>query len=210
MPTTFLHLFRRTAWTLLISFLALAFGQLSLDPAHAQRLPTVSEAQTRSPASRTTVAYVVTFYPLWFTFNQGRFGTPNRLAGPDRVSPLYQSVVAVNDDTLYASTFLDLTAQPVILTIPATTATYSVLTLDPYGDIFESGIQPQTPGTYALTGPEFNRDASRRGHLHRDASQLHDLDLPGRQVLLNWRGPNCTSRAVPQVTAHRNALRVSE
>jgi hypothetical protein len=43
----------------------------------------------------------------------------------------------------------------VILTIPATTATYSVLTLDPYGDIFESGIQPQTPGTYALTGPEF-------------------------------------------------------
>ena len=64
-------------------------------------------------------------------------------------------MVAINDDTLYASAFLDLTAQPVILTIPATTATYSVLTLDPYGDIFESGIQPQTPGTYALTGPGF-------------------------------------------------------
>jgi hypothetical protein len=99
------------------------------------------------------VAYGVHFYPLWFTYYQSQYASINRLVGPDRVSPLYHIVVAINDDTLYASTFLDLAAQPVILTIPATTATYSMLTLDPYGNIFESGILPQTPGTYALTGP---------------------------------------------------------
>jgi hypothetical protein len=64
-------------------------------------------------------------------------------------------MAALDDDTRYASTSLDRATQPVILTIPVTTATYSVLTLDPYGNIFESGIQPQAPGTYALTGPDF-------------------------------------------------------
>jgi hypothetical protein len=149
------YLFRMTAWTLLISFIALAFGQPSLDPAHAQKLPTVSQADSQGSAFATTVAYVVQFYPLWFTFNQSQGPNRNRLVGPDRISPLYQTVVAINDDTLYASTYLDLAAQPVILTIPETTATYSVLTLDPYGNIFETGIQPQTPGTYGLTGPDF-------------------------------------------------------
>jgi hypothetical protein len=90
---------------------------------------------------------------LWFTYYQSQYASINRLVGPDRISPLYQIIVAINDDTLYASTFVDLTAQPVILTIPVTNAAYSVLTLDSYGNMFESGIQPQTPGTYALTGP---------------------------------------------------------
>ncbi len=106
-------------------------------------------------AYSTTVAYVVQFYPLWFTYNQSRFATHNRLVGPDQVTPLYQIVVAINVDTLYASTFLELAAQPVVLTIPETTATYSMLTLDPYGDIFQTGIPSMTPGTYALTGPGF-------------------------------------------------------
>jgi hypothetical protein len=158
MPTVFLHKKRSSGHIqLLLSVLALCMALAMAVPGAATAADSHSstQAQMRSPASRTTAAYVVTFYPLWFTFNQGRFGTPNRLAGPDRISPLYQTVVAVNDDTLYASSFVDLTAQPVILTIPATTATYSMLTLDPYGNIFESGIQSQTPGTYALTGPEF-------------------------------------------------------
>jgi hypothetical protein len=64
-------------------------------------------------------------------------------------------VVAINVDTLYASSYLDLTAQPVILTIPPTTVRYSILMLDPYGDIFDAGIPPQTAGNFALTGPGF-------------------------------------------------------
>jgi hypothetical protein len=103
----------------------------------------------------TTVAYVVQFYPLWFTYYQSLVPTPNRLSGPNRISPIYHYVVAINVDTLYASSLLDLTAQPVILTIPPTTVRYSILMLDPYGDIFDAGIPPQTAGSFALTGPGF-------------------------------------------------------
>ena len=103
----------------------------------------------------TTLAYVVQFYPLWFTYYQSLLPSPNRLAGPNRISPIYHYVVAINVDTLYASSYLDLTAQPVILKIPSTTVRYSILMLDPYGDIFDAGIPPQTAGTFALTGPGF-------------------------------------------------------
>jgi hypothetical protein len=101
-------------------------------------------------AFETTVAYVVQFYPLWFTYNQA--AVFNRLVGPERVTPLYQSVVAINVDTIYASAYLNLTGEPLILTIPPATNTYSILALDPYGDVFDSGIPPQTPGIYALIG----------------------------------------------------------
>src|SRR5262249_33560804 len=104
----------------------------------------------------TTSNYIWHFYPLWFTYNQSKFATHNHLVGPDRISPIYQVVVAINDDTLYASTFLDLASQPVVLTVPATKTHYSILTLDPYGDIFNTGIVANTPGTYVLTGPGYN------------------------------------------------------
>gem|GEM_PF-805554 len=116
-----------------------------------------SSSSSSSPANQeifnTAEQYVEQFYPLWFTYYQSQYATQNRLAGPVRISPLYQIVVAINVDTLYASTFLNLEAQPVVLTIPSTITTYSILTLDPYGNIFQSGIQPQTPGTYAFTAP---------------------------------------------------------
>ncbi|HET9212603.1 MAG TPA: DUF1254 domain-containing protein [Thermoanaerobaculia bacterium] len=48
-----------------------------------------------------------------------------------------------------------LAAEAVVLTVPSTKTTYSILTLDPYCDIFDSGIPKQTPGTYALTGPGY-------------------------------------------------------
>jgi hypothetical protein len=118
-------------------------------------------SQAVSPLSpfNTTVAYVVQFYPLWFTYYQRQLAHPNHLAGPIRVSPIYHYAVAVNVDTLYASTYLDLAAEPVILTIPATTApltssSYSILMLDPYGDLLPTSASiPKMPGVYALVGP---------------------------------------------------------
>ena len=89
----------------------------------------------------TTVAYVVQFYPLWFTYYQSQLASHsgNQLVGPNRISPLYHVVVAINVDTIYASSYLNLTTQPVILTIPATptfpSMSYSILMLDPYGDL---------------------------------------------------------------------------
>jgi hypothetical protein len=116
-----------------------------------------SQIVSQLSAFDTTVAYVVQFYPLWFTYYQSQFATLNRnnLVTSNRISPLYHYVVAINVDTLYASSYLDLRTQPVVLTIPATTVMYSILMLDPYGDVFDAGIPPQTAGTFVLTGPEF-------------------------------------------------------
>jgi hypothetical protein len=122
----------------------------------AAAAPPTSASAAQKQAFAVTVAYVSQFYPLWFTYNQSRFASHNRMVGPSRVSPLYQIVVAINVDTLYASTFLEVAAQPLILTVPATDATYSVLLLDPYGDIFSTNISTTGAGVYALTGPGFS------------------------------------------------------
>jgi hypothetical protein len=138
------HLVRPFALSLLLLFSSLGVNAapLDLDP----------QAVCQDPY---TVAkeYVTEFYPLILSHTQSRIGTYNRLAGPDRISPLYHVVVAINDDTLYASSFVNLKEEPLILTIPSTPGTYSILTLDGYGNIFESGIQAGTSGIYALTGP---------------------------------------------------------
>jgi hypothetical protein len=59
------------------------------------------EAVSQLSPFDTTVAYVVQFYPLWFTYYQRLLGTlnTNHLVGPERVSPIYHFVVAVNVDT---------------------------------------------------------------------------------------------------------------
>jgi hypothetical protein len=117
-----------------------------------------SDIVSELSAFDTTVAYVVQFYPLWFTYYQSRLANRgrNQLAGPDRVSPIYHFVVAINVDTLYVSSYLDLTAEPVILTIPPAppfpSMSYSILMLDAYGDVLTASV-PKTPGSYALIGP---------------------------------------------------------
>jgi hypothetical protein len=122
--------------------------------ASARPVPRSSLAGSPGVAYTTALQYVVRFYPRWFTYEQAALsGGGNRLAGPRRMTPLFGYVVAPNDDTLYASAFMNLAEQPMILTIPNTTATYSLLTVDAYGDIFQTNIPAATAGTYALTAP---------------------------------------------------------
>src|ERR1700749_3206194 len=145
----------RKAALMLTAAVAIGAGMLAeIGPSGAATA--ISRSQTRQ--FKTTVSYVAEFYPLWLSYFQSLYASKNHLIGPDRVSSLYQIVVAINVDTLYASTFLDLTDEPVVLTIPSTGVRYSILTLDPYGDVFDSGIPAQTPGVYALTGPQFTGD----------------------------------------------------
>jgi hypothetical protein len=94
--------------------------------------------------------YLVTFYPRWFTYLQSSAGPCNNLLGPVRISPLYHAVVAINDDTFYASAFIGVKKEPAIVTIPATPDNYSVLQLTLYGNIF-AGIPSNKPGVYGLT-----------------------------------------------------------
>jgi hypothetical protein len=111
---------------------------------------------TSADPYQTAYTYLVTFYPRWFTWQQGSGGPCNTLLGPNRVSPLYHVVVAINDDTLYASTFLGLADEPVIVTIPPTPDIYSVLHLDQYGALVPNGMSgTNTAGVYGLVGPEW-------------------------------------------------------
>jgi hypothetical protein len=105
---------------------------------------------------RTAFDYLVTFYPRWFTWEQASGGPCNRLIGPNRISPLYQAVVAINVDTIYASTYIGAADEPVIVTIPNTEDSYSVLHLDQYGNLEKNGMSgTKGPGVYAIVGPNW-------------------------------------------------------
>jgi hypothetical protein len=150
--------------------------------------PTSTAAQPKGEVFETTVKYVEHFYPLWFTYYQTLVAHSNLPVGPDKISPIYHYVVAINDDTLYVSSYLDLSGEPVILTIPNSPAdlSYSVLMLDPYGDkISQSVITPPAPGTFALYGPGF------KGTLPTDVTPV---PLPLNHLALIFRVDKFTNR----------------
>ncbi len=109
-----------------------------------------SAAAAQSATFSTSFNYAIRFYPRFMTYFQQRFSGLNRLSGPATMGPEYGIVVAPNDDTVYGEFVLNLSSGPEIFTIPRTNVTYSLLTLDVFGDVFDSGIHKQTPGTYAL------------------------------------------------------------
>lgn len=105
-------------------------------------------------AYETALHYVVTFYPLWFTYQQWKISSVNRLVGPARMTPVYHAVVAPNDDTLYGNSVVDATKEPLIVTIPSTKDLFSVLSTDGFGNVIDTGIE--SAGTYGLTAPGWN------------------------------------------------------
>ena len=68
------------------------------------------------------------------------------------MGPEYKIVVAINDDTIYAEAFVDVSNGPVILTIPEYPNKYSVLQLDVYGSFStaRSSAPPSGGGVYAF------------------------------------------------------------
>ena len=108
---------------------------------------------------RTTLDYLIRFYPRYLTYwTQGmapknRFVTP--ISGQDGLLTSKARVInAFNVDTVYATAFtVDPSGEPQILTIPETAGTFSLLTLDVWGNVFESGVPTDQPGIYALVLP---------------------------------------------------------
>ena len=72
------------------------------------------------------------------------------------MSPAFKFVVASNYDTLYSSAFLDLTNEPVVVTVPPAQVGYSILVLDYYGNEIPISIPSQEQAAYAFTGPGFS------------------------------------------------------
>jgi hypothetical protein len=115
--------------------------------------------------------YTVRFYPRFFSWTQFQINSENslregagenianRLTGPLGMGPEYKVVVAINDDTIYAEAFLDVSGGPVILTIPEYPNKYSVLQLDVYGNIFSTALSsspPSTGGVYAFVASDYS------------------------------------------------------
>jgi hypothetical protein len=108
--------------------------------------------------------YTVRFYPRYFTWAQFNINSANserqspgenyenRLTGPLGMGPEYKVVVAINDDTIYAEAFLDVSNGPVILTIPAYANSYSILQLDVYGTIFSTELSANPPSGGGIYG----------------------------------------------------------
>ena len=156
---------------------------------------------------QTAYNYLVTFYPRWFTWEQASGGPCNLLVGPDRVSPIYQSVVAINVDTLYASTFIGTADEPVIITIPSSDDIYSVLHLDQYGALVPNGMSGiTTPGLYAIVGPNWN-GTPPPGITRAGALQLHRIAVPRRQILAPRPGHDERGGDVPPSRGGARALR---
>lgn len=115
---------------------------------------TASAAQPAASAAQTTYQYVIRFWPRWITYAQ-QLGWPllvgmNRLGGVPVMGPQFRVVNLINDDTIYSSAIIDLSHGPLVLTIPPTTVTYSVLPLSVFGVLVPASIPSQTPGHYAL------------------------------------------------------------
>jgi hypothetical protein len=115
--------------------------------------------------------YTVRFYPRYFTWVQFQINSENsqrqgagsqnanRLTGPLGMGPEYKVVVAINDDTIYAEAFLDVSIGPLILTIPEYANKYSVLQLDVYGTIFSTALSSAPPsggGVFAFVASGYS------------------------------------------------------
>ena len=120
---------------------------------------------------RVAYDYTVRFFPRFYTWTQFQINgenskrqgagqqNANRLTGPRGMGPEYKVVVAINDDTIYAEAFLDVSNGPVILTIPSYQNKYSVLQLDVYGNIFSTSLSSAAVSTVSSRS---RRSSSRK------------------------------------------------
>ena len=148
-------------------------GALAVTGALALGVPTASAAAVRAGGSQATAAqttaaqataaqtakqYVIRFWPRYISYTTqetvARIQGRNTLLGPEKITPQFHAVVAINNDTRYAFALVDLSTGPVVLTIPpAGGVVYSMLVTSMFGEVIPVSIKPQTPGTYALVPP---------------------------------------------------------
>ena len=150
--------------------LGLTFLQVSLNSAQAETALTEQEAQAIAAD-----AYVY-FYPL-VTMDVTRKQMTNKTPGPgvfggpmgtfDNIEAFppadFKGVVRPNFDTLYSSAYLDLTKEPMVVSVPDTGGRYYLLPmLDMWSDVFASPgwrTTGTTAANYLVAPPGWRRFA---------------------------------------------------
>ncbi len=181
---------------------AAQLGATSCNKINAPATPSAPPATASGGPRQIGQAYLRTFYPRWFTYYQAEISPCNKLLGPRRVTPTYRSVVAINVDTIYTSSTIDVSQEPVIVTVPAADTIFSVLQLDGYGTVL-SGIPSNTPGTYAITGPSWT------GTL---PAGVTEVKMPYDTTIIIFRADKYTVDGVDKrlaARAFRNSLRLA-
>jgi hypothetical protein len=177
--------------------------------AAGQRAASQSAGSAARPsASETTKDYVIRFWGRWITWTQQntiiRLHGRNTLIGPETIDPTFQAVNLINDDTIYAFGYVDVTQGPAVLTIPPTDVTYSVLVLDMFQSVVETDL-PSTPGTYLLV---------REGWQGTVPAGMTKVTIPRELPLTLWNIRSDKYSAtnqdmVAQATAFRASLRMT-
>src|SRR3954447_3545075 len=110
-------------------------------------------SQLSGSAAQITKDYVIRYWGRWITWTQQqtiiRIHGTNTLIGPEDINPQFRAVNLINDDTIYAFGYVDVTHGPVVVTIPPNNLSYSVLVLDMCQEVVNVNM-PKTPGAYLL------------------------------------------------------------
>jgi len=136
----------------------------SLAAAALVAVPTVVQAsapQTAAAAAdatyTTTLNYLTRFYPRYLTAWLGETAPQNTFLAPTSgldglLTSDARTINAFNVDTVYASVLnMNVSKGPEILTVPQSTSTASLLSLDVWGTVFDTGIKvDHQAGKYAL------------------------------------------------------------
>jgi hypothetical protein len=105
-------------------------------------------------------------------------------------TPRFTLVVSPNIDTLYASAFLDLTDEPLVLAVPDTKGRYYLMPLlDSWSNVFASPGTRTTgngPGIFLITGPGWNGPVP--AGMSRIAAPTNTVWIAGR-TLVNASDP---------------------
>jgi hypothetical protein len=188
---------------LAVTLVALALGAL---PAVATASPAPAETASHLSSNATfstAFNYAIRFYPRFMTFFQQGIAGLNRISGPATMGPEYGIVVAPNDDTVYGEFILSLSHGPEIFTIPQTNDVYSLLTLDTFGNVFNSGIAPQTAGTYGLVP---------KGYTGSLPQGVQKITVPYTTSVWIIRADKYTpdgKNRIPEANSFRDSLRVA-
>jgi hypothetical protein len=107
----------------------------------------------------------------------------NRFANlPEFPDASFESVVSPNADTLYSSAWLDLSEQPMVLSVPDTGGRYYLLPmLDAWTNVFASPGSRTTgthSGDFAIVGPDWRGELPRR---------MREIDAPTSMVWIIGR-----------------------
>jgi hypothetical protein len=89
-------------------------------------------------------------------------GFNNYLHGRTLFDSSYDTVVNANNDTLYSTTFADLRAEPIVISVPPTDSRYFVIQLVDMGTTTSPTSAPAPPGTTAETSCPSGRATAGR------------------------------------------------